>query len=48
LYRCFAARADASFELADAVLCGEGSAKTLAELSLVLEHRNGHERCMTR
>ena len=42
LYRCFTARADALFELADAVLCAEGPVKTLVGLSLVPEHRRGH------
>ncbi|MCF2436755.1 transposase [Streptomyces thinghirensis] len=30
------------FELADAVLCGDGPVRSLAELSLVGEHRRGH------
>jgi hypothetical protein len=42
LYRCFTARADSLFELADAVLCAEGPVKTLVGLSLVPEHRRGH------
>jgi DDE superfamily endonuclease len=42
LYRCFAARADALFELADGVLCAEGPVKTLVGLSLAPEHRRGH------
>jgi DDE superfamily endonuclease len=42
LYRCFAARADALFELADAVLCADGPVKTLAGLSLAPEHQRGH------
>jgi hypothetical protein len=42
LYRCFTARADALFELADAVLCGDGPVKALAGLSLAPEHRRGH------
>ena len=42
LYRCFTARADALFELADAVLCAEGPVKTLAGLSLAPEHQRGH------
>src|ERR1019366_6840387 len=42
LYRCFAARADALFEAADAVLCAEGPVKTLVGLSLGPEHRRGH------
>src|SRR5215470_18117671 len=42
LYRCFPARADALFELADAVLCAGGPVQTMAGLSLVPEHRRGH------
>ena len=42
LYRCFTARADALFELADAVLCADGPVRSLAGLSLVPEHRRGH------
>ncbi len=42
LYRCFTRRADALFELADAVLCADGPVKTLAGLSLAPEHRRGH------
>jgi len=42
LYRCFTARADALFEVADAVLCAEGPVKTLAGLSLAPGHRRGH------
>jgi hypothetical protein len=42
LCRCFTARADALFELADAVLCAETAVKTLVGLSLVPEHRRGH------
>ncbi len=42
LYRCFTARADALFELADSVLCAEGRVRTLAGLSLIPEHRRGH------
>src|SRR5206468_5549619 len=42
LYWCFTARADALFELADAVLCADGPVRTLAGLSLVAEHRRGH------
>ena len=42
LYRCFTARADELFELADAVLCADGPVKTLAGLSLAPEHRRGH------
>jgi hypothetical protein len=42
LHRCFTARADALFELADSVLCAEGPVRVLAALSLVPEHRRGH------
>ncbi len=42
LYRCFTARADALFELADAVLCADGPVRTLVGLSVVPEHRRGH------
>jgi DDE superfamily endonuclease len=42
LYRCFTARADELFELADSVLCGGGPVRTLAGLSLAPEHRRGH------
>jgi DDE superfamily endonuclease len=42
LYRCLPARADALFELADAVLCADGPVRTLAGLSLTAEHRRGH------
>lgn len=41
-YECFYARADALFELTDAVLCADGPVKTLVELSLAVEHRRGH------
>jgi len=42
LYRCLTARADALFELADAVLCADGPVKTLAGLSLAPEYQRGH------
>jgi hypothetical protein len=42
LYRCFAARADELFELADGVLCSGGPVRTLAGVSLAPEHRRGH------
>jgi len=42
LYRCFARRADALFELADAVVCKAGRVHMLAELSLEPECRRGH------
>ena len=41
-YGCLTARADALFELADAVLCADGPVRSLVELSLVGEHRRGH------
>ncbi|WP_406111703.1 transposase [Streptomyces sp. NBC_01003] len=41
-YSCLTARSDALFELADAVLCSDGPVRSLAELSLVGEHRRGH------
>ncbi|WP_405177288.1 hypothetical protein OG225_23305 [Nocardia sp. NBC_01377] len=42
LYRCASARADALFELCEAVLCADGPVTTLVGLSLVAEHRRGH------
>jgi hypothetical protein len=42
LYECVTARADAVFELTDAVLCADGPVRSLVELSLVGEHRRGH------
>jgi hypothetical protein len=41
-YRCCSARADALFELSDAVLCADGPVHSLVELTLVAEHRRGH------
>jgi hypothetical protein len=41
-YGCLTARADAVFELADAVLCGDGPVRSFVELSLVGAHRRGH------
>jgi hypothetical protein len=41
-YACLSARADALFELADAVLCADGPVRSLVELSLVGAHRRGH------
>nr|MCY0980299.1 transposase [Streptomyces tirandamycinicus] len=41
-YSCLTRRADASFELADAVLCADGPVRPLVELSLVGEYRRGH------
>jgi hypothetical protein len=39
LYRCMTRRADALFDLADALLCTDGPVKTLVGLSLAPEHR---------
>jgi hypothetical protein len=41
-YACLTVRADALFELTDAVLCTQGPVRSLAELSLEPEHRRGH------
>lgn len=41
-HQCLSRRADALFELTDAVLCGDGPVTSLVELSLVVEHRRGH------
>ncbi|MFC3455803.1 transposase, partial [Amycolatopsis speibonae] len=41
-YRCLTRRADALFELTDAVLCADGPVRSVAELSLAGEHRRGH------
>jgi DDE superfamily endonuclease len=42
LHGCLTRRADALFELADAVLCTDAPVRSIAELSLVAEHRRGH------
>ena len=42
LYGCFTARADALFELTDAVLCADGPVRSLPELSLAPVFRRGH------
>ncbi|UWZ51500.1 transposase [Dactylosporangium aurantiacum] len=42
LHGCLTRRADALFELADAVLCADGPVRSLPGLSLVAEHRRGH------
>src|SRR4051794_18203318 len=39
---CLSARADALFELTEALLCTDGPVKTLVELALAPEHRRGH------
>lgn len=41
-YRCLLRRADALFELTEAVLCADGPVRSVAELSLVGEHRRGY------
>lgn len=41
-YGCLTARADALFELTDAMLCADGPVKTLVDLTLTSEHRRGH------
>lgn len=41
-HRCLTARADALFELTDALLCGDRPVRSLVELSLSGEHRRGH------
>ena len=42
LYGCCTARADALFELTDAVLCADGPVRSLPELSLAPVFRRGH------
>jgi hypothetical protein len=41
-YGCLPRRANALFELTDAVLCADRPVRSLPELSLVAEHRRGH------
>ena len=41
-YTSLTARADALFELSDAVLCADGPVRSLVELTLTDEHRRGH------
>src|SRR3954447_1390344 len=41
-YVSLTARADALFELTDAVLCVDGPVRSLVDLTLVAEHRRGH------
>lgn len=41
-YACLTRRADAVFELTDAVLCADGPVRSLVETSLAGEHRRGH------
>lgn len=42
VYGCLHRRADALFELCDAVLCADGPVGSLVGLSLAAEHRRGH------
>ncbi|WSC15431.1 transposase [Streptomyces brevispora] len=42
LYDCLTARADALFELTDALLCADGPVRSLVDLTLTAEHRRGH------
>lgn len=42
LFGCLTARADALFELTDAVLCADGPVRSLVDLTLTAEHRRGH------
>lgn len=41
-YASLTSRADALFELTDALLCTSGPVKALVDLSLAAEHRRGH------
>jgi hypothetical protein len=41
-YACLARRADALFELTDAIVCATGPVRDLAHLSLQAEHQRGH------
>ncbi|WP_308283523.1 NF041680 family putative transposase, partial [Pseudonocardia nigra] len=41
-YGSLTARADALFELTDAILCADGPVRSLVDLTLVAEHRRGH------
>ncbi len=42
LHECLTGRPDASFELADAILCADHAVTSLVQLSLVPEFRRGH------
>ncbi|MCX5270754.1 NF041680 family putative transposase [Streptomyces virginiae] len=42
LYASMTGRADALFELTDALLCSDGPVRTLVDLALAPEHRRGH------
>jgi len=46
-YGCLTKRADAMFELTDAVLCADGPVTSLVGLSLAAEHRRGNAPCTT-
>ena len=41
-YRCLIARAEALFELTDALLCTDGPVTSLVDLTLAPEYRRGH------
>lgn len=41
-YACLTRRADAVFDLTDALLCADGPVRSLVETSLAGEHRRGH------
>ncbi|OIK02879.1 hypothetical protein BIV23_23905 [Streptomyces monashensis] len=41
-YECLSARADAFFELCDALLCADGPVRTAVELLVTAEHRRGY------
>ncbi|HLZ38963.1 MAG TPA: transposase [Mycobacteriales bacterium] len=41
-YSCLSGRADAVFELTDALLCSDGPVRSLVDLALAPEHRRGH------
>ncbi|MGW7517920.1 transposase [Streptomyces sp. NPDC054796] len=41
-YGCLSARADAFFELTEALLCADGPTRTPVELSLLAEHQRGY------
>ncbi|MGI5135143.1 NF041680 family putative transposase [Streptomyces sp. CA-106110] len=41
-HACLSRRADALFELTDAVLCADGPVTSLVDLTLVAEHQRGH------
>lgn len=42
LYACLTSRADAMFELCDALLCTDGQVRTFVDLAPAPEHRRGH------